>query len=93
MTKALTLPARMDYGVLESLHAELRDSRGQELTLDASNVTHLGSCALQLLVSARKSWDQDGQRLLLNAPSDRFRDHLSLLGMGEDYFETAGGPA
>ncbi|MEM8555923.1 MAG: STAS domain-containing protein, partial [Pseudomonadota bacterium] len=63
MAKELTLPARLDFASLGSLYEELKEARGEDIVLDASKVTHLGSCGLQLLASAQKSWDGDGHSL------------------------------
>lgn len=89
MTASLTLPARLDLAAMEPLYAELKDMRGEDLTIDASNVTHLGACGLQLLLSAKKSWDSDGHSLNIAQPTEKFHLHLSLLGLSKDHFTLA----
>lgn len=91
MTRDLPLPPRLDFASVDALHAALRDAQGADITLDGSGVTHLGSCGLQLLISAAKTWDRDGHSLRVVNPSDRFIDHLTTLGLAPDAFGRAGG--
>lgn len=90
MTRDLPLPERMDYASLEAFYAELKDAQGEDIALDGSKVTHLGSCGLQLLLSAWKSWERDGHCLTVANPSDRFLAHLQILGVSSDMFTKAG---
>ena len=90
MTKEITLPARMDFAVLDALYAEIKEARGEDVTLDGSQIKHLGSCGLQLLLSAWKSWDQDGHNFHVIRPSEKFSEHLKLLGLNKDFFAKPG---
>lgn len=87
MSNNIPLPARMDYAALDGLHAEIKEARGEDVSLDASKVTHLGACGLQLLISARKTWDRDGHTLSVTSATDRFHDHIQLLGYEGKFFE------
>lgn len=89
MSAALTLPARVDYAALDALYAEIKEARGDEVVIDASQVTHFGAAGLQLLVAAHKSWERDGHNFSIAAPSEKFNEHLRLLGLGPDYFHQA----
>lgn len=90
MPKDLQLPARMDYSSLDAIYAELKGARGEDIVLDGSRVTHLGSCGFQLLISALMSWEQDGHNMSVSSPSQKFREHLELLGLKPDMFDKTG---
>lgn len=62
--------------------------RGRDLALDASGVRHLGACGLELLVAARNTWERDGHRLTLMAPSPQMRADLETLGVTPGIFAT-----
>ena len=60
--------------------------RGSDLTLDASQVQHLGAQCAQVLVSGCKTWASDGHAFVFTAPSEAFVDGARLLGL-TTYFE------
>jgi chemotaxis protein CheX len=62
------------------LQAALVGLRGQGVMLDASQVSRLGGQCLQVLLSARAAWDQDGLAFCVSDPSPDFTDGLALLG-------------
>lgn len=93
MTRDLSLPARMDFASLDAFHAEIKEARGEDVCLDGSQVSHLGSCGLQLLISAWKAWEQDGHSLTIKNPSQKFNDHIQQLGLSSEMFGKTGGEA
>lgn len=79
-TQTIQLAPILDVRAAAPLAAELSARRGQDVTLDASEVRRLGAQCLQVLLAARASWDADGARLRVSEPSDDFTDTLTLLG-------------
>lgn len=89
MTKELALPTRIDYASLDAIYAEIKEARGEDVILDGSSVKHFGSSGLQLLLSAHRSWDRDGFRFSVANPSEKFSEHLEMLGLNPDFFSKA----
>lgn len=56
------------------------EHRGRPLVLDGSQVDRLGGLCLQVLVSAHKTWAEDGQEFRLENSSDELRQKLALFG-------------
>jgi chemotaxis protein CheX len=87
MPEVFSLPAALDLRSAGSLKSELLARRGQELALDASGVERIGGLGLQVLLSARKTWAADSQRLELRSPSEAFTEQWR--AFGAPAFETA----
>lgn len=84
----VSLPPVLDLQAAEPLRAELIALRGRPLTLDASQVTRLGGLCLQVLMSARKIWAEDGVNLTVDQPSSVFSEQLAAFGEPELQFES-----
>jgi len=65
------------------------DQRGRDVVVDASQVQHLGGQSLQILLSAVRSWTEDGQSFALGDCSDRFLEDLKLFGFEPHHFTAA----
>jgi chemotaxis protein CheX len=87
----VSLPPVLDLQAAEPLRAELMALRGRPLSLDASQVTRLGGLCLQVLMSARKIWVEDGVSLMVDQPSSGFSEQLAAFGDPELHFEPEGG--
>lgn len=83
----VSLPPVLDLQAAEPLRAELMALRGRPVTLDASQVTRLGGLCLQVLMSARKMWAEDGHSLTVEQPSSGFSEQLAAFGEPELQFE------
>jgi anti-anti-sigma regulatory factor len=70
----------MDASSLAAVHAEIMGCRGAPLDLDASAVTRFGGQALQLVLSAFRTWREDGVHLRVCNPSESVRDAFETLG-------------
>lgn len=81
----------LDLQAAEPLRAELMALRGRSLEVDASQVTRLGGLCLQVLMSARKIWAEDGLSLTVNQPSSAFSEQLTAFGNPELHCEPEGG--
>jgi len=81
MTAAVVLPAVLDIRAAGPLKAEILALRGQALTLDASAVERLGGLCLQVLLSARAAWADDGQVLTVTTgETTAFSDQWAAFG-------------
>jgi chemotaxis protein CheX len=80
MTDAVALPPVLDLRAATALKAELLQRRGQPLTLDAGAVERIGGLGLQVLLSARRTWEADGQMLDLSPVSDAFDEQWRAFG-------------
>lgn len=87
----VSLPPVLDLQAAEPLRAELMSLRGRPLSLDASQVTRVGGLCLQVLMSARKIWVEDGVSLMVDQPSSGFSEQLAAFGDPELHFEPEGG--
>lgn len=87
----VSLPPVLDLQAAEPLRAELMALRGRPLSLDASQVTRVGGLCLQVLMSARKIWVEDGVSLMVDQPSSGFSEQLAAFGEPELHFEPEGG--
>ncbi len=81
----------LDLQAAEPLRAELMALRGRPLEVDASQVARLGGLCLQVLMSARKIWSEDGLSLTVNQPSSAFSEQLTAFGNPELHCEPEGG--
>jgi chemotaxis protein CheX len=87
----VSLAPVLDLQAAEPLRAELMSLRGRPLDVDASQVSRLGGLCLQVLMSARKIWAEDGVALTLNQPSLAFSEQLAAFGNPELHCEPEGG--
>ncbi|HEX8472148.1 MAG TPA: STAS domain-containing protein [Brevundimonas sp.] len=76
----VTLPPVLDLQHAEPLRAELLNLRGQAVVIDGSAVERLGGLCLQVLISAQKSWAEDGQVMSLDRVSEAFADQWNMFG-------------
>lgn len=80
----LMLDAKLDLRAAESLKESILSQRGQDLTLDATEVTQLGALCLQVIRSAAKTWAQDGKTLTFSNASLECAEQLNLLGFNSE---------
>ena len=74
----LQLEPVLDLGAAERLHARLVEVRGQPLDIDASQVERLGGLCLQVLISARETWQSDGHVAVIGQSSTAFEEAWAL---------------
>ena len=80
MSEVLVLPAVLDIRAADDLKTQLLALRGRPLAIDASAVERLGGLCLQVLLSARRTWDEDRQTLTVAPASDAFADQWAAFG-------------
>ena len=88
---AVSLPAVLDLQAAGPLRAELLALRGRPLTIAAWQVGRLGGLCLQVLISARKTWAEDGVALRLDEPSEAFIEQLAGFGAPDLAYQPEGG--
>lgn len=79
--RRLELSSTLDLRAATPLAASLLALRGEDLNLDASAVQRLGGQCLQILLSAKATWESDGAALRVVDPSPDFVEGLQLLGI------------
>jgi len=70
----------LDLKAAAPLQAALLARRGQPVEIDASAVQRLGGLCLQVLLSAQKTWADDGGVFHLGHVADPFNEALRLFG-------------
>ena len=78
--RRLTLPATLNATTVTTLVDQLRAIRGAALILDGSAVTRAGGLGLQALISARRTWREDGQPFSIVAASPALAEACVLAG-------------
>ena len=81
MTDALVLSSKLDTASVDALVAELKARAGADVTVDASEVTHVGALAAQALMVAAADWKTTGHSFDYAAKSDAFTTQLETLGL------------
>jgi chemotaxis protein CheX len=77
----IELPEMLDLRAATPLAAQLLMRRGEDVILDASAVQRLGGQCLQILLSAKATWEADGAQLRIVDSSPDFVEGLELLGI------------
>lgn len=85
----LALPCKLDLAFCEGIAPQLGERRGGPLCFCAEKVGFVGVPGLQLLLSAQKQWQADGQEYLLRNVSDAMREGFALLGYSSFPFKEA----
>lgn len=86
--RSISLPPVLDLPAAAPLARELLSARGTEIAIDASRVERFGALCLQVLLSAQKTWAEDGRRLAVVSPSLAFSQGLMRFGLPAGAFET-----
>lgn len=89
MPGSYVLPARLEGEALETLRVDLLARRGGDLDLSGAEVARLNGLGLQALLSAFRTWREDGFRLRVADPSPTLLDAFARLGLTD--MTTGGG--
>ena len=84
MTAQLTLAPKLDFGAVKDLKTAVLDQVGNDLEIDASDVEHMGTLCLQVLLAAANDWATAGHKFLIKNSSDICLSQLSLHGYTPD---------
>ena len=84
MTAQLTLAPKLDFGAVKDLKTAILDQIGNDLEIDASDVEHMGTLCLQVLLAAANDWATAGHKFQIKNSSDTCLSQLSLHGYTPD---------
>ncbi len=76
----LRLPPAVDLTSVKLIAEEIAAKRGSPLEIDAGDVMRLGGLGVQLLLSAQRSWEDDGIPVKITKWSDVFQRDIEQLG-------------
>jgi chemotaxis protein CheX len=79
----LVLEPNLDIKAASPLARQLLAVRGQDVTIDASEVKKLGAQCLQVLLSAFTTWHADIAHIDVENESDAFVQGLAILGISK----------
>ena len=82
--RILKLPEVLDLNAASRLHEQVLAHKGEDIDIDASEVTRVGAQCVQVLLSAALSWRSDEQSLKVGKASDAFVKTLQLLGISDE---------
>ncbi len=77
----LRLPISLDLPAARPLAAALLERRGKPITIDASAVGQVGAQCVQVLLSAKRTWEADGVPLSIVNCAARMIEDLMLIGI------------
>jgi chemotaxis protein CheX len=77
----LRLPVSLDLPAARPLAAALLERRGKPITIDASAVGQIGAQCVQVLLSAKRTWEADGVSLSIVNCAARVIEDLKLIGI------------
>ena len=77
----LALPASLDLPSARPLAAALLARRGKPIVIDASAVGQVGAQCVQVLLSAKRTWQADGVSLSIVNCAPRMIEDLRLIGI------------
>jgi len=86
-TEQLMLDPILDLKAASPLAQALLARRGGDLRIDAGAVERLGGQCLQVLLSARATWEADGHAFRIGPMSDQMVASLDLFGVGPAAFQ------
>ncbi|WP_299692912.1 STAS domain-containing protein [uncultured Tateyamaria sp.] len=82
MAERVVLVDRLDTAAAAALASELMQKPADgHVTLDGGAVTHFGAQAVQVIVSAAKTWSASGGTLECTDISARAATHLAAMGL------------
>ncbi|WP_428539946.1 STAS domain-containing protein [Profundibacter sp.] len=84
MTAVITLQERLDFSAVTPLKTTILGYAGQNLEINASQVVHMGTLCLQVLIAAANDWKQAGKVFRITSPSDICESQLALHGFSPD---------
>lgn len=76
----IVLPPVLGLKEAGAVREQFLAMRGKAVEVDGSQVERLGGLGLQVLLSARATWRQDGQPLRFVDPSEAFGSGITLFG-------------
>lgn len=84
LPRILKLPEILDLNAASRLHEQVLAHRGENIDVDASEVSRVGAQCVQVLLSAAQTWRSDHQSFVIAQASDAFIKTLQLLGISDE---------
>jgi chemotaxis protein CheX len=81
----VALPETLDSSSAVSLKEQLLAKRGAPLVVDAGQVRRTGMQAVQVLLSAARTWRSEGQSYAVANASEEFLETLALVGLPREH--------
>ena len=85
---SISLPEVLDRTTVPAVSAAILAGRQSDLTIEAGNVRRVSGLGVEMLLSARRQWVEDGQSLMLGSISDTFAEALEQLGLAPEMLST-----
>lgn len=82
--KKLSLEKILDLNEASALHGKLMSMRGSDLAIDGSAVERCGALAIQVLMSASKTWEQEKLSFKFSKISDALVKTMQLIGVNHE---------
>jgi len=80
-THTIKLPARLGLGEVNPLIAELSKTSNQDVDIDTTEVTHLGTLCLQALIAAARAHKAAGTAFSFRNTGKVFTQQLAVFGL------------
>ena len=77
----VTLDAKLASTAAPGLFAQLKELRQQTVVLNASEVEQIGVLCIQIIMSASKTWADEGHSFEVIEPSEAFLSTLDVVGV------------
>ena len=84
-SKTFSLDKVLDLNAASGLQSKLLALRGSDIAIDGSAVEKAGTLCIQVLMAARKTWDDDKLSLTFSAMSDALTKTMQLSGINYDH--------
>lgn len=85
----IKLAAALDFRAAGQLRDQFLAQRGKPIEVDGADVQRIGGQCIQVLVSAQRTWTQDGVDFALANPSPEMLRALGYVGMDSYFTEQA----
>lgn len=79
--EVIELSKTLDLVAASALLESFLQKKGQAVQIDADQVHRLGAQCLQILLSAKKTWEADDYSFSLENPSAEFAEAIALMGV------------
>ena len=85
LTNPIKLPPRLDLAAAQKLLGDVSEADlSQTVELDASDVDHLGTLCVQVLIAAARAAKEAGGKLSISNLSERVESQLETMGLSGD---------
>lgn len=88
MTEVIKLAPALDLVAASDLLNTFLENRGHDVEVEAGDVRRLGAQCLQVLLSAKAAWNEDGCGFLVKDCSEEFVEYLEIMGLNQDYLNS-----